>query len=320
MRALRRIAWPLAATLGSVGLLVGLPVALRAAGVPEPGTGGLHVLRLLLGSTAYFGAAWLATRLAGLVLSGRGGNSRRRSPKLLQDLLAAAVFAAATLATIALVFEGSVLGAAATSGVIVAVLGFSLRGVMADVFAGVALGLQRAYRIGGWIGVEGGPGGRVVEINWRATRIETLDKVQVVVPNGRIAQQRVTNYSAPRPHHRQQVRLTLDHALPAAEAKRLLAEAAAAAPGVLPEPTPDARLVAHEPDGLVYVVRYWVPSFAQEIGCRDAVLTAVDGALRRRAVPAPHRRHRLRLERPDGRAAVDALAIPRSDPGPGPAS
>jgi len=228
------------------------------------------------------------------------------------------VFAAATLATIALVFEGSVLGAAATSGVIVAVLGFSLRGVMADVFAGVALGLERAYRIGDWIAVEGGLGGRVVEINWRSTRVETLDKVQVVVPNGRIAQQRVTNYSAPRPHYRQQVRLTLDHALPAEEAKCLLAEAAAAAPGLLPEPPPDARLVAHEPGGLVYVVRYWVPSFAQEMDCRDAVLTAVDGALRRRAVPAPHRRHRLRLDRPDGVAAADALT--RLRPGSSPTS
>ena len=36
----------------------------------------------------------------------------------------------------------------------------------------------------------------------------------------------------------------------------------------LPEPSPDARLIAHEPEGLVYVVRYWVPSFAQEIDCR----------------------------------------------------
>ncbi|MBV1796185.1 mechanosensitive ion channel family protein [Siccirubricoccus sp. G192] len=318
MQALKQIAWPLAATLGSVGLLIGKPLAMRALDMPEPEAGSFQVVRLLLGAAAYFGAAWLATRLAGLALSGGGGSGRRRSPRLLQDLLGAVIFGAAALATIALVFEGSVLGAAATSGVIVAVLGFSLRGVMADIFAGVALGLERAYRIGDWIAIEGGLGGRVIEINWRSTRIETLDRVQVVVPNGRIAQQRVTNYSAPRPHYRQQVRLTLDHALPAEEARRLLAEAAATAPGVLPQPAPDARLAAYEPDGLVYVVRYWVPSFAQEVDCRDAVLTAVDGALRRRAVPAPHRRHRMRLDQPDGTAIEDALTMLR--PGPGPTS
>jgi small-conductance mechanosensitive channel len=189
---------------------------------------------------------------------------------------------------------------------------------MADVFAGIALGLERAYRIGDWIAIEGGLGGRVIEINWRSTRIETLDRVQAVVPNGRIAQQRVTNHSALRPHYRQQVRLTLDHALPAEEAKRMLAEAAATAPGVLPQPVPDERLAAYEPDGLVYMVRYWVPSFAQEVDCRDAVLTAVDGALRRRGIPAPHRRHRMRVDQPDGGAAVDALTLLRPSPGRSP--
>ncbi len=308
MKHLSRIFWPLVVTLGSMGLLMTAPLALRALGFADMVPDGFQVVRLLLGASAYFGAAWLAMRLVDIVLS-KGGNGRRRSPKLLQDLLGAAVFGAAALATVALVFEGSVFGAAATSGVIVAVLGFSLRGVMADIFAGVALGLERAYRIGDWISIEGGLGGRVIEINWRSTRIETQDRVQAVVPNGRIAQQRVTNYSAPRAHYRQQVRLTLDHALAAEEAKRLLAEAAAAAPGVLPQPAPDARLVAHEPGGLVYVVRFWVPSFAQEVDCRDAVLTAVDSALRRRAVPAPHQRHRLRLERSSGTAAADALTM-----------
>jgi small-conductance mechanosensitive channel len=305
---LRRIIAPLAATLSSVGLLFAQPLLTPQLGETGPGPDGIQVLRLLLGSAAYFSAAWLATRLADSVLSGgRGG--RRRSPKLLKDLLAAAAFVAAALATIALVFEGSALGAAATSGVIVAVLGFSLRGVMADVFAGIALGLEHTYRIGDWVELESGLGGRVVEITWRATRIETRDKVHVIVPNGRIAQQRVTNYSAPRPQYRQQIRVTLDHSLAAEDARRLLAEAAAGAHGVLPDPPPDARLIAHEPEGLVYVVRYWAPSFAQEIDCRDAVLTAVDGMLRRRAVPAPHRRYRLRLDPPDGSAAAEAVTM-----------
>ena len=87
MKALRHIAWPLAVTLGSVGLLVGKPLVIHVLGVAEPAPNGLHVLRLLLGTSAYFSAAWLATRLAGLALSGGGRGGRRRSPKLLQDLL-----------------------------------------------------------------------------------------------------------------------------------------------------------------------------------------------------------------------------------------
>lgn len=293
---LRRVAWPLAITLGSVALLLAQPwLTPRAQGDAE----GLRVIRLLLGAAAYLGAAWLATALAGFAVARREGG-RRRSPKLLQELLGAAAFVTAVVATIALVFEGSLIGAAATSGIIVAIVGFSLRGVMADVFAGIAVGLERTYRIGDWIELEAGLSGRVVEISWRATRIETRDRVHAIVPNGRVALQRVMNYSAPRPHYRQQVRVTLDHSLPATEANRLLAAAAAGAPGILSQPAPDVRLLAYQPDGLVFSVRYWVPSFAQEIDCRDAVLTAIDSALRRHAVPAPHRRQIVHLDHRDG--------------------
>jgi len=145
---LRRIALPLAITLGSVSLLAAGPAMAPLLGTAEASAQGYHVIRLLLGTTAYFAAAWLATRLAGVALADGKGKGRRRSPKLLQDLAGAAAFGAAALATIALVFEGSLLGAAATSGVIVAVLGFSLRGVMADVFAGIALGRIVNNRIG----------------------------------------------------------------------------------------------------------------------------------------------------------------------------
>ncbi|KAA2212979.1 mechanosensitive ion channel family protein [Teichococcus oryzae] len=315
----RRIAWPLAVTLGSMGLLIAQPAVMQVLGAAELAPQSVQVIRLLLGVTTYFAGAWLATRLVGSVLSRDKRKGRARSPKLLQDLVSVAAFGAAALATIALVFEGSVLGAAATSGVIVAVLGFSLRGVMADVFAGIALGLERAYRIGDWITIEGGISGRVVEINWRSTQLQTLDRIQTVMPNGRIAQQRITNYSAPRPHYRHQIRITLDHALPAEDAKRLLADAAASAACVLPQPPPDVRLVSLEPEGLVYMVRYWVPSFAQEVDCRDAVLTAVDGALRRQAVPAPHRRHRHSLDRVDKADAATVLRVLRPGAEPAPA-
>ena len=46
---------------------------------------------------------------------------------------------------------------------------------MSDVFAGIALGLEQTYRIGDWVALEVGLGGRVVEITWRATRIETRE-------------------------------------------------------------------------------------------------------------------------------------------------
>jgi small-conductance mechanosensitive channel len=283
----------------SVAVLLGYPLVLDVIGPSEFRSDADRVIRLLAGASSYFSAAWFASRLVSMALS-LNGNRGTRAPKLMYELVSAGFFVAASLGTIVFAFDDSVLGAAATSGVLIAVLGFSLRNVVADIFAGIALSLERSYRIGDWIEIGDGPRGRVLEINWRATRIETRDKVQVVVPNGQIAQQRLTNFSVPQRHYRQRFQIVIDHSVPAERAKRLLTEAAESADCIIRHPPPDARLVAYEPSGLTYVVRYWVPGSAQELDCRDAILSAIDRTFRDERLPPPQRYYRMHTDdRPD---------------------
>src|SRR3546814_10792176 len=98
--------------------------------------------------------------------------------------------------------------------------------------------------------------GRIVEIGWRTTRLQTRDQTYMILPNSQIARQRLTNYSAPRRHYRAQVPLVLDHAIPVAEAKALLTEAAATAPLILADPPPDTRIRSYDAAGIQYAVRY----------------------------------------------------------------
>jgi hypothetical protein len=46
--------------------------------------------------------------------------------------------------------------------------------------------------------IDSGTTGRVVEINWRTTRLLARDQIHLLLPHARLAQQRLTNYSAPR--------------------------------------------------------------------------------------------------------------------------
>src|SRR3546814_7041069 len=68
--------------------------------------------------------------------------SRQRVPKLLQEILTAVFFFVALIATIMLVLGLSVSGALASSGIVIAVVGFAIRNVVADTLSGIALGLR----------------------------------------------------------------------------------------------------------------------------------------------------------------------------------
>lgn len=287
----KRIAWPTVAAIASLTVYLLHQVVLDSYGL------GIEAkaVRLLSGSASYFASAWLGGRLIGIALE-RVGPNRRRVPKLLQELVSVALFLAASIASVMLVFGQSMSGALAGSGLLIAILGFAIRNVLADVLSGIALGLEGPYRIGDWVEIDSTIRGRVVEIGWRTTRLLTRDDTYMILPNSQIARQKLTNYSAPRRQYRAQFQIVLNHDLSVADAKSLLAKAAATPSIILSTPQPDARVVSYDADGIRYAVRYWVPSFVEDIDCRDAVLSAIDAALRDRSLPPPSTRLRLVAE------------------------
>jgi small-conductance mechanosensitive channel len=216
-------------------------------------------------------------------------DGRRKVPKLLRELIAAALFLAATIATAALLLGQSAGGALASSGLIIAVLGFAIRNVLADVLAGVALGLEAPFRIGDWVEIDGAIRGRVIEIGWRTTRLLTRSDIYMILPNSQISRQKLTNYSAPRKKYQATVEIVLGYDIAIARGKDLLATAAASIEILKGGPKPEVRAVSYDTEGVRYAVRYWVPSFVDEADFRDAILVAVDSAIREQAAALPRR-------------------------------
>ena len=156
------------------------------------GAGGLR-LRELLGNGIHIGlwlsGAYLIVRLLNHLLW-EGFVARlieRPVPRLLRDSLAIVVFLLAVAGIVGLEFGQPVIGIWATSGAIGIVLGIALRSIILDIFTGLAVNFDHSYRIGDWIELVERAlppiRGKVVEINWRTTRLETEDKRTMVVPN-----------------------------------------------------------------------------------------------------------------------------------------
>lgn len=70
----------------------------------------------------------------------------------------------------------------ATSAVITAILAFALQDTLGNILGGTTLQLENSIRLGDWIKVNDTIG-RVVDIRWRSTVIETRNWETVVIPN-----------------------------------------------------------------------------------------------------------------------------------------
>ncbi|SLN65998.1 mechanosensitive ion channel family protein [Oceanibacterium hippocampi] len=281
----RRLAWPAILLFLSFGL-----VLFRADLADLSGQGELVSLagRTLI----YFAIAWFVSRVLAMTLD-RAAARRRPYPRLLKDLVTALLFTVAFAATVALFLGQGAVGALAGSGLILAMLGFAIRNVVADTLSGIALGIEGPFRIGDWVEIDGVARGRVIEIGWRTTRILTRGAAYMILPNSQIARQRITNYSAPRPQYRAQISITLDHDLSIESARVILLDAVRQATLIQQDPAPDVRVLAYEEGGITYAVRYWLSRFERDIDCRDEVYGIIDERLRNAGIHAPHRRIRL---------------------------
>ena len=292
---LRRLIWPSVLLLVAVGLVILDREVEQRIGLS---------LRMAGGVVGCLAAAWLGSRLFGL-FADRRRRHNRPYPRLFRDLVAVLLFFAAVVASAALLLGQGLLGALAGSSLILAMLGFAIRNVVADTLSGIALGVEAPYRIGDWVDIEQVARGRVIEIGWRTTRVLTQDSTYMILPNSQIARRRITNYSAPKPQYRAQLSLKLTHELPVDTAKALILKTLREARLIQTDPAPDVRVQELGSDGNSYAVRFWLSRFERDVDCRDEVLALIDRAIRGANIPAP--RMQIELSRPRS-AKIDPLA------------
>ena len=138
-----------------------------------------------------FGARML-TVLIGAVMMQRVGHTGR----LLQDLLGAVIFLIAIIAALAYVLDLPVKGVLATSGALAIIVGLALQSTLSDVFSGIVLNTTKPYQLDDWISIDGTEG-RVTDIDWRATRLQTAQGSLAVIPNSLAAKAKIINFSRP---------------------------------------------------------------------------------------------------------------------------
>ncbi|MFZ3235540.1 MAG: mechanosensitive ion channel family protein [Stellaceae bacterium] len=185
---------------------------------------------------------WAAWFLVGILRVFVVTEHRPREGKLIQDLLAGAIYLAAVFAIIAYVFDLPIKGLLATSGAIAIILGLALQSTLSDVFSGIVLNFSRPYRPGDWISIDGGTDGRVIEMNWRATHVLTAKRDLAIVPNSTIAKAKIVNASSPTGIHGMTVTVDLDARTPPAIGAEILQQAVLNTQLILATPAPQVTV------------------------------------------------------------------------------
>jgi small-conductance mechanosensitive channel/CRP-like cAMP-binding protein len=173
-------------------------ILLRYQTLPLPGNGGAaNATSPWLHAVA--GIWWLlgARVLVAVMTFTLNHNRRWREARLFPDLTAAAIYTAAVTVVLISVLALPIGGLLATSGVLAIVLGLALQNTLADVFAGIAFGIEAPFNVADRISLGDKIEGTVVQMNWRSIRILTDGDDVAIIPNSVVAKSDIVNRSFP---------------------------------------------------------------------------------------------------------------------------
>lgn len=174
-----------------------------------------------------------------------------------------------------------------TSAVVTAVIGLALQDTLGNIIAGVALQLDSAMAIGDWVRIDDKVTGRVREIRWRSTLLETKNGDQVAFPNAIINRSMVMRFNHGTHMHRQWIYF---HAAMNAPPNRVIAAVIAAlkdTPNVATTPAADCLLWDFDTCGAKYAVRYRLVDFVPDDPTDSEVRKRIWYALHRAEIEMP---------------------------------
>jgi small-conductance mechanosensitive channel len=187
-------------------------------------------------------------------------------------------------------------------------IGFGLQYLAADLASGFILLFERPVRVNDRVRLEDGTEGRVDHISLRSTIIVTNENMTVIIPNSKLVQNKLVNYS-----RGTSVRLNIPvgvaYGSDLTKVSSALVEAAASINQVLKTPAPRAHFAGFGDSWLEFEIRVWINEPHKHPQIRSKINFAIDAAFRKYNIEIPFPQRDVRLRSAPFRISPDESEI-----------
>ncbi len=278
----QRLRLPLGWSFNFFCMFVALYLPTLSDALPIPGRKHLGALVIITGAIA------LNKLIRHALLNLR---SRRKEgaevPKFFGEIVSTIIIIGTLLAVLQFAYDVKVPGLLAGAGIAGLVLGLALQDTLGNIFSGFAIYFGGQFKAGDWLLVEGHHA-KIVEINWRSTRLRTTDDITLDIPNSAITKEIVVNYNSPTSIHGMRMEIGLDYDSSPALVKAVLIEAALDCPHVLRHPKPNVYMKRFADWSIIYELRYWLDDHVHYDPTNSQINTALWHSLKRNGIQIPY--------------------------------
>ncbi len=165
-------------------------------------------------------------------------------------------------------------------------IGFGLQNLASNFISGLILLIERPVKVGDRLEVDD-VWGDVTRINLRTTVITTPDDIAIIVPNSKLLENNVTNYSYGNRRMRLHVPVGIAYGSDVAAAYEAMESAAEAHHEVLRNPAPKVWFRGFGDSSLDMDLLCWIPDAERKFDVLSDLNRAIDNAFRERGITIP---------------------------------
>lgn len=193
-------------------------------------------------------------------------------PAAFKNTITVAVIAIVALVLLKEILDINVTSLIAATTVLTATIGLAFQSTLANMLAGLTIHMEKPLKQGDWVSV-GGHEGRVVDITLRSTRIVTVEHNEVFIPNSKILNDAVVNYSLPDSVQVRKLTVSVAYTIPPNTVKATVLNALATITGVSRSPEPIVRVVSYGEYSVHYEIRYAITDFSRFVEIEAEIMS-----------------------------------------------
>ncbi|MFF8860768.1 mechanosensitive ion channel family protein [Streptomyces sp. NPDC015139] len=192
----------------------------------------------------------------------------------------------------------------------------ALQDTLANLFAGIHILASKTVQPGDYIRLSSGEEGYVIDINWRQTTVRQLSNNLVVIPNGQLAKENMTNFTRPEQHLTVLVQVGVSYDSDLEHVERVTTEVVADVmkdvSGALPDHEPAVRFHTFGDSRIGFTVILGVGEFSDQYRIKHEFIKRLHRRYREEGIRIPSPTRTVALQQgsvviPQQRAGADVV-------------
>lgn len=184
---------------------------------------------------------------------------------------------------------------AAVSAVLLVGIGLGLQNITHNFISGLIMLFERPVQEGDFVEV-GGVQGTVQAVNAYSTKVETLDRVTIIVPNSHFLSENVTNWSFQESKVRIHATVGVSYGADVELVAETLLEVGRAHPAVLSDPQPQMQFLGFGDSSLNFDLLVWIEDPTRQYIVISDLNFAIVRAFRERNITIPFPQRDLHMQ------------------------